>query len=123
MSYVRLERVGDHVGLVTLDRPDRYNALSFAMLNDFHAVLDELERDLTYRVAVITGAGKGFCAGLDLKAPPGGEPGQWDEGLGRVQNGYRIQEVFGSLVIRMRQAPAIEVKILDLAFKGYSVRI
>lgn len=62
---VRLERHG-HVALVTLDRPERRNAMDVRMWDTFDAVLDDLERQLP-RAVVITGAGeKAFCAGMDV---------------------------------------------------------
>jgi enoyl-CoA hydratase/carnithine racemase len=52
---------------ITLNRPDRLNAISGPMLNELGAKLKEANRDPDVRVVVITGAGKGFCSGLDLK--------------------------------------------------------
>ena len=57
----------DHVLTITLNRPDRLNAISGPMLNELAAKLKEANRDPDVRVVVITGAGKGFCSGLDLK--------------------------------------------------------
>jgi len=62
----RLER-REAVAIVTLDRPDRLNAISGALLADLHAALDEANRDDTVRAIVLTGAGRAFCAGDDLK--------------------------------------------------------
>ena len=61
-----MERRGA-VAVVTLDRPDRLNAISGALLADLHAALDEANGDETVRVIVLTGAGRAFCAGDDLK--------------------------------------------------------
>jgi enoyl-CoA hydratase/carnithine racemase len=66
VTYARLER-RDAVAIVTLDRPDRLNAISGALLADLHAALDEANRDDTVRAIVLTGAGRAFCAGDDLK--------------------------------------------------------
>ncbi len=57
----------DQVLLITLNRPDRLNAISGPMLNELASKLKEANRDPDVRVVVITGAGKGFCSGLDLK--------------------------------------------------------
>lgn len=54
------------VVLATLDRPARLNALTVAMFEQLEALAHELERDPDVRVLVITGAGRGFCAGYDL---------------------------------------------------------
>lgn len=56
-----------HVLVITLNRPDRLNAISGPMLNELAAKLKEANHDPEVRVVIITGAGKGFCSGLDLK--------------------------------------------------------
>jgi enoyl-CoA hydratase/carnithine racemase len=57
----------EHILTITLNRPDRLNAISGPMLNELAAKLKEANHDPEVRVVVITGAGKGFCSGLDLK--------------------------------------------------------
>jgi enoyl-CoA hydratase/carnithine racemase len=54
------------VRLITLQRPERLNTLDDAMVEELHATLDAVEADGSCRVVVLTGAGRGFCAGLDL---------------------------------------------------------
>lgn len=54
------------VRLVTLNRPDRLNAMDDALIADLHAVLAALRVDEGCRVVVLTGAGRAFCAGLDV---------------------------------------------------------
>lgn len=56
----------DGVRMLTLDRPDRLNALTQALLADLIAALDEAAIDPAVRCLVLTGAGRGFCAGYDL---------------------------------------------------------
>jgi len=55
------------IGLVTLNRPDRLNAINAKMLEELNAVLDAIEADDEIRVVVLHGAGRSFCAGFDLK--------------------------------------------------------
>ena len=52
---------------ITFNRPERRNALSHDMLNDFYHELIKIENDSSIRAVVITGAGNAFCAGGDLK--------------------------------------------------------
>jgi enoyl-CoA hydratase/carnithine racemase len=66
MSEVLVERDG-HVATVTLNRPARLNAISGAMLDQLSAALVELDADPGVRAVILTGAGRGFCAGLDLQ--------------------------------------------------------
>ena len=66
-SLVRLEFPIAGCAIVTLDRPAAMNALSLAMRKQFVATIDGLQSDPGVRVLIVTGAGKAFCAGLDLK--------------------------------------------------------
>jgi enoyl-CoA hydratase len=63
----------DRVLLMTLNRPDQRNAVNAAVANGIAAALDELDGDAELSIGVITGAGKGFCSGMDLKAFVAGE--------------------------------------------------
>jgi enoyl-CoA hydratase len=91
------------VRLLTLSRPERLNALSRALIEDLHGALDDLEADRTCRVVVLTGAGRAFCAGLDLV----------DSGIGggerSPQQRMATQQRIASLVLRLRglHAPVV----------------
>jgi enoyl-CoA hydratase len=75
----------DAVLVITLNRPDQRNAVDLALAEGMAAALDELDRDPELRVGVITGAGKGFCAGMDLKAfVTGGRPWVGDRGFAGI---------------------------------------
>jgi enoyl-CoA hydratase/carnithine racemase len=65
-EQVLVERDG-HVATLTLNRPDRLNAISGPMLEQLSERLLELDGDPEVRVIIMTGAGRGFCAGLDLQ--------------------------------------------------------
>jgi 2-(1,2-epoxy-1,2-dihydrophenyl)acetyl-CoA isomerase len=69
MEYEALltERRGDHDGILwlTLNRPQRLNAISMPMFAELHDVFQNARRDRSVRCLVITGAGRGFCAGAD----------------------------------------------------------
>lgn len=62
----RLERPNDGVVVLTLDRPDRYNAMTATMFAELESTARLLDREDGLRVVVLTGAGKAFCAGYDL---------------------------------------------------------
>ncbi len=68
MAQDLLEVVKDGVALLTLNRPDRLNALSPAMLEALLEALPRLAADAEVGVVVLTGSGRGFCAGGDVKA-------------------------------------------------------
>ncbi len=59
--------VTDHIATITLNRPERLNAITGGMLASFSDALRESDRDRDIRAIIITGAGRGFCSGLDLK--------------------------------------------------------
>jgi len=75
---VLYERRGN-VGLITLNRPERMNAMDQAMLIDLGAALDQAEADDQTGAVVVTGAGKGFSSGFDLKAQAANTPQGIDE--------------------------------------------
>ncbi len=60
-------RTGPHTGLIQLNRPDRLNAMDHAAIERLHALLGELGSDPELRAVVLTGAGRAFSAGADLK--------------------------------------------------------
>ena len=65
-SYLQSEKIG-HVLLVTLNRPERRNALSTPICEGLLALPGRIEADLDIRCVIFTGAGEGFCSGADLK--------------------------------------------------------
>jgi enoyl-CoA hydratase/carnithine racemase len=68
MKYetIILERK-DRIGYLTLNRPERANTISFQLMQDVVAAMEEIEADPEYRVLIVTGAGKHFCGGADLR--------------------------------------------------------
>src|SRR5207248_368708 len=68
MTNDLLESVKDGVAVLTLNRPDRLNAMSGPMLDALLEALPRLAADASVGVVVLTGAGRGFCAGGDVKA-------------------------------------------------------
>jgi enoyl-CoA hydratase len=66
MSYLQITRPRDHITLVTLNRPERMNAMAFDVMIPLRDALHEISLDNDCRVVVLTGAGHGFCSGADL---------------------------------------------------------
>ncbi|HUO74632.1 MAG TPA: crotonase/enoyl-CoA hydratase family protein [Solirubrobacteraceae bacterium] len=58
----------ERILIITINRPDQRNAINSAVAQGIAAALDELDADAGLSLSVLTGAGKGFCAGMDLKA-------------------------------------------------------
>src|SRR6478752_595767 len=88
MSTVLITQPASGVTQITLNRPERLNAMNAELIAELHGALDDIATDRHCRAVVLTGAGRGFCAGVDLKGygtPPGGD------GLGRVPGTFAIQ--------------------------------
>jgi enoyl-CoA hydratase/carnithine racemase len=62
-----------HVATIKLNRPERMNAISIHMLAEFGRAIEDADDDAEIRVIVLTGAGRGFCSGLDLKDASSGK--------------------------------------------------
>jgi enoyl-CoA hydratase/carnithine racemase len=65
-EHLLVERPREGVVLATLNRPERMNALLFGTFDELRWLCEDIERDPAARVLVLTGAGRGFCSGLDL---------------------------------------------------------
>jgi enoyl-CoA hydratase/carnithine racemase len=91
------------IGLLILNRPERLNAIDHSMLTALRSFFDARMRDFATRIIVVTGAGRGFCAGLDLKAS--GNEGAWQPGVGPVQDLLTFQEDIAELTVKMRNCP------------------
>lgn len=63
---LKIEERSDGIAIITLNRPDRLNALSFELIDELNAYLARLQTSLDTRVVIVTGAGRGFSAGIDL---------------------------------------------------------
>jgi enoyl-CoA hydratase len=99
MSTVRIDHPADGVAVLTLDRPEKLNAMDVALVTDLHDALTEVGGDRSCRAIVLTGAGRGFCAGLDLA---GYGPPPDSDGRGAVGTGFATQQHIAALVPRLR---------------------
>ena len=73
MADLLYEMRDDGIGVVTLNRPERLNAITFAMLEALGADAGRRRARPGVRCLVLTGAGRGFCSGLDLKEAAAGQ--------------------------------------------------
>lgn len=69
MPFVVIEKPRPQVTVVTLNRPERMNAMAFDVMLPLRQALESVGRDNETRVVVLTGAGRGFCSGADLEDP------------------------------------------------------
>jgi len=99
MSVVLVDKPAPHVTVVTLHRPERLNAMSIELVLELAEVLHSVRDDNDCRVVVLTGAGRAFCSGLDLK-DHGVVPGI--DGLQVGQIASRAMHVYSRLTPLMR---------------------
>ena len=67
MPFVLVDKPRTEVALITLNRPERMNAMAFDVMIPLREALEEVSADNSTRVVVLTGAGHGFCSGADLE--------------------------------------------------------
>jgi enoyl-CoA hydratase len=112
---VVVDRSRAGIALVTLNRPDRLNAMNYELVRGLYDVFDELAADLSCRVIVLTGEGRGFCAGLDLTE--GASPPTTAK-MGRAQAGMTVQKLIAGLVPKMRSIPQPVIAAVNGAASG-----
>lgn len=99
---VTVERVRPHVSVVTLNKPERLNSMSFPLVQALYEALDVVAADNETWVVVLTGAGRAFCSGLDLQdrgVPPN------VQGLGFSRLAMRSMDYMGGVVPALRMLP------------------
>jgi enoyl-CoA hydratase/carnithine racemase len=91
-----------NVRLLTLNRPEQLNAMTADLCHALHEELGDAARDRSCRALVVTGAGRGFCAGLDLHGY-GSAPG--NDGSDTARDHLGNQEHMSRLILRLRATP------------------
>jgi enoyl-CoA hydratase/carnithine racemase len=103
----------DHVLTITLNRPDRLNAISGPMLSALSSTLQQANVDPEVRAVVLTGAGRGFCSGLDLK--------EQGSGNGVGTRGYQLFDLHNSPPIVINRMDKPLICALNGAAAGYGM--
>lgn len=104
---------------ITLNRPDRLNAISGPMLDELAAKLKEANTDPDVRVVIITGAGKGFCSGLDLKDTQRNM--SEGKGIGMTQNAQSLFSVENSPISALWQMDKPVIAAINGAAAGFGM--
>jgi enoyl-CoA hydratase len=110
VEHVLVTHPAPHVAVVTLNRPERLNALSIDLAVDLDQVLRDVGRENDTWVVVLTGAGRAFCSGLDLK-DYGVLPGIDGLTVGRIAQ--RSMRAYSQIVLTMRRIPQPIVAAVD----------
>ncbi|MFD4291920.1 enoyl-CoA hydratase [Rhodococcus sp. NPDC058532] len=100
MSFVLVERPREHVALVTLNRPERMNAMAFDVMIPLKETLEAISNDNSVRAVVLTGAGRGFCSGADQTSAG---PIPHTDGLTRPTIALRSMELLDEVVLTLRR--------------------
>jgi enoyl-CoA hydratase len=100
MPHLELTCPRPEIAVVTLNRPEKLNALSRELVESLHAAITDITADEQCRVVVLTGAGRGFCSGLDLSDP---NPPGVGSGLEFPRSGMRWQERIADLTSRIHR--------------------
>lgn len=116
MSDILYERTDDGVATLTLNRPDALNAFSFTMYEELIARLETLRHDAGTRVLILTGAGRAFCAGHDLRSPG---PAPWvDPSLGKPYMAKHAITRIAQIPLLMRAIPQPVIAAVNGAAAG-----
>ncbi len=115
MGTVNVEKMRPHVSVVRLNRPERLNAMSIELCLELRDTLEQIGRDNDCWIIVLTGSGRAFCSGLDLKddsAIPN------IEGLAVPRIGPHAMRIYSKLVPSMRQTPQPIIAAINGAAYG-----
>ncbi len=115
MACVEISEPKPGITQITLNRPERLNALTYELVDELHDALDTVHANHDCRAVVLTGAGRGFCAGLDLTGF-GTVPGTEDQG--RPQQGMAVQQFIAKLVPHMRSVRQPIISAINGASAG-----
>jgi enoyl-CoA hydratase len=119
-SLLLVDEPAPHVRRITLNRPDELNAMTSALCEALHEQLRTVAADRSCRVVILTGAGRGFCAGLDLHgygAAPGNDGS--DEARDRLGN----QEHMSTLILELRALPQPVVAAVNGPAAGFGMSL
>jgi enoyl-CoA hydratase len=100
MPHLDLAYPRPDIAVLTLNRPEKLNALSYGLVQDLHTAVGDIGANNDCRVVVVTGAGRGFCSGLDLNDP---NPPEAGGGTEFPRSGMRWQERIADLTARLHR--------------------
>ncbi|MCY7301110.1 MAG: enoyl-CoA hydratase/isomerase family protein [Ilumatobacteraceae bacterium] len=115
MAVIERTSPSEGVVLLTLNRPSSLNSMTAELVQSLHEHICDIAVDPVARVVILTGAGRGFCAGLDLR---GYGMAPHTEHLGRTQAGFAVQKHIAKLVPALRSLPQPVIAAVNGAAAG-----
>jgi len=109
-QLLALSKPDSHVTEVRINRPERLNAISFELVTELHDAFDAIAADVDCKVVILTGEGRAFCAGLDLK-DFGTPPSQGEHP--HMPAGVDAQTFMSNLTVRMRDLPQVIIAAVN----------
>jgi enoyl-CoA hydratase len=119
-SLLLTETPVPHVRVITMNRPDQLNAMTAELCEALHEEMRSVASDRACRAIVVTGAGRGFCAGLDLRGY-GDAPG--NDGSDPARDRLGNQEHMSSLILRVRATPQPVIAAVNGPAAGFGLAL
>jgi len=119
-AVVLAEDVAPHVRLIKLNRPEQLNAINAELCSQLHAEVDRAAADRACRVIVLTGKGRGFCAGLDLHGY-GQAPG--NDGADAARDHFSNQQHMSRLLLKLRSTPQPVIAAVNGPAAGFGLAL
>jgi enoyl-CoA hydratase len=119
-DVVLIEDVAAHVRLIKLNRPEQLNALNAELCGSLHVEFERAAADRSCRVIVVTGEGRGFCAGLDLHGY-GQAPG--NDGTDPARDHFSNQQHMSRLLLKLRATPQPVIAAVNGPAAGFGLAL
>src|SRR6202790_4255159 len=119
-SLLLVDEPAPHIRQLTLNRPDQLNAMTAELCEELHEELGRIATDRSCRAVILTGAGRGFCAGLDLHGY-GRAPG--NDGSDDARDRLTNQEHMSRLILRLRGTPQPVIAAVNGPAAGFGLAL
>jgi enoyl-CoA hydratase len=109
-----------HVTVLRMNRPDQLNAINDELCGAMHDELERIAADRSCRAVIVTGAGRGFCVGVDLRGF-GQAPG--NDGSDSARDHFANQEFMSRLILRVRATPQPVIAAVNGPAAGFGIAL
>ncbi len=111
---IKIQEREDGISIITFNRPNRLNAIDFQFVEDLQDYINTLENNLSIRVVILTGEGRAFCSGLDLKdgqvlfnkkVPEEFQQFEYLQNKDKIKRAVIVQKLISQLMVTLRRIP------------------